>query len=122
MHLDEINLINLQVLWALWDHLECVYEHVPRKEDVEVTEPQELSAMAKHGLLKRKDGCLRGYITNTSTNAQNLMSSVNASTSFHYISMMRLLESAKNMCSFYVTCLCQQSVYFEAYFGLPVAP
>lgn len=50
------------------------------------------------------------------------MLSVNASTSFHNISMMRLLESAKNMCSFYVTCLCQQSVYFEAYFGLPVAP
>lgn len=56
MHLDlnEINLIDLQVLWSLWDHLECVHEHVPREGDVEVTKPKELSAMTKHGLLKEK--------------------------------------------------------------------
>lgn len=50
MCLDGINLIDLQVLWPLWDHLECIYEHVPREGDVEVTKPQELSAMAKHGI------------------------------------------------------------------------
>lgn len=67
MQLDETNLIDLQVLWSLWDDSECVYEHVPREDDVEVTKPQELGAMAKHGILKRKGTCVRRYITHTVT-------------------------------------------------------
>ena len=51
MHMDAISLIDLQILWSLCDDLECVYKHVPREGDVEVTKPQELSAMAKHGFL-----------------------------------------------------------------------
>lgn len=46
------SLIDLQIPWCMWDALECVYEHVPRESDVEVTKPEELSAMAKHGVLK----------------------------------------------------------------------
>lgn len=61
MHFDVENLKDLQVFWSLWDDLECVYEHVTREGDIEVPKPQELSAMAKHGILKRKQSCLRGY-------------------------------------------------------------
>lgn len=52
-------LIDLQVLWSLWDNLERVHQHIPREGDVEVTEPQELSAMAKHGILKTKRGLFK---------------------------------------------------------------
>lgn len=61
VHMDAISLIDLQVLWSLWDDLERVYEHVPREGDVEVTKPQELRAMAKHGFLKRGEGCSGGH-------------------------------------------------------------
>ncbi len=56
MHLQEVNLKDLQVLWTLWNNLECVYEHVTREGDVEIPKPQELSTMAKHGVLKKKRG------------------------------------------------------------------
>lgn len=52
-------LIDLKVLWSLWNHSECVYEHVPGKGNVEVTKPQELRSMAKHGILKTKGGLFK---------------------------------------------------------------
>lgn len=56
MHQDEL-LIDLQVLWSPRNRLERVYEHVAGEGDVEVTEPQQLSAMAQHGSLKKKETC-----------------------------------------------------------------
>lgn len=49
-----IALIDFQIPWCLRDASECIYKHVSREGDVEVAKPEELTAMAKHGLLKPK--------------------------------------------------------------------